>query len=443
MSKMLSFPEIKTKNISIMWFRRDLRHEDNTALLKALSENSQVMPLFIFDTNILSTLKKDDRRISFIYGALKQLFEFFRNAGSGILVLYGKPSEIFKQLIKHYSVKSVYFNHDYEPYALQRDDEIENLLKSHGIPVISFKDQVIFEKTEILKADGQAYSVYTPYSKKWIEKFFGRKDIFQQKHKHLQNLLKTDILKLPPLEAAGFKYLSGIYYPPVIHENLIYDYETTRNFPALNGTSGLSPHLRFGTISIRKLAEIAMRINKTWLGELIWREFFMMIVWHYPRVVHSSFKKPYDQIEWVHDESAFEKWKNGMTGYPMVDAGMRELIATGLMHNRVRMITASFLTKHLLTDWRRGEAYFAEQLLDYELSSNNGNWQWAAGSGCDAAPYFRIFNPEIQTKKFDPDLRYIKKWVPEYNTPAYPLPMIEHQFARQRAIAAYKKALQS
>ena len=222
---------------------------------------------------------------------------------------------------------------------------------------------------------------------------------------------------------------------------IIKNYHNTRNLPAENGISRLGVHLRFGTISIRRLAEQALALNKTYLNELVWREFFMMILWHFPKVVDYSFKPAYDFIEWRNDEKEFEAWCNGKTGYPMVDAGMRELNQTGYMHNRVRMITASFLTKHLLVDWRWGERYFAEKLLDYELSSNNGGWQWAAGSGCDAAPYFRVFNPELQTKKFDPELKYIRKWVPEFEGFNYPEPIVEHKFARQRALDTYKQGL--
>ncbi len=426
------------------WFRRDLRIHDNTALDQALSRHTNVLPLFIFDTQILHDLRdKTDARVTFIYDALANLHRRLQQQGSGILIRIGKPGDVWRELLSAYQIDAVYTNSDYEPYARDRDAGIGALLKENNIPLHSYKDHVIFEKNEVVKDDGKPYTVFTPYSKKWKLKF---SDIrLQSPHagKNKNNYHQVSGLRFPEIEEIGFKRSSLPFPSPVVKEEIIKTYHHTRDFPSLEGTSRLSVHLRFGTISIRDVVAAATHLNEKFLNELIWREFYQMILWHFPEVIHHAFKKDYDRIPWRNNEKEFMAWCAGNTGYSIVDAGMRELNTTGYMHNRVRMIVASFLTKHLLTDWRRGEAYFAEKLLDFELASNNGGWQWAAGSGVDAAPYFRIFNPHAQTKKFDPELKYIRKWVPEIDSLQYPQPIVEHAFARQRCLDTYKSALRS
>ena len=420
------------------WFRRDLRLEDNAGLYHALKENTKVLPLFIFDQCILGKLEdQDDARVTFIHETINHLRESLQKAGSSILVLHGDPKEIFKSL----SPGAVYTNHDYEPYGCARDKEVMEILEGKGIPFKTFKDQVIFEKSEVCKPDGSPYSIFTPYSRKWREKLTDADTKSHPTSKFLKNLQSTAPLPLPALEDIGF-VKSNISFPErSIKMKVIANYSKQRDIPGIAGTSRLGIHLRFGTVSIRVLAQLALKKSETWLNELIWRDFYHMILWHHPHIVEKAFKPAYDKIEWKNNLSDFEKWCNGQTGYPIVDAGMRELNTTGFMHNRVRMVVASFLTKHLLIDWRWGEAYFAKNLLDFDLASNNGGWQWAAGTGCDAAPYFRVFNPESQTQKFDPKLTYVKKWVPELGTKQYPAPMIDHAFARKRVLAVYQAAL--
>jgi deoxyribodipyrimidine photo-lyase len=401
------------------------------------------LPIFIFDRNILDTLEqKTDRRVEFIYTALQQLQQQLTLMGSTLHVLYGTPLDAFKQLVKEYTIEQVYTNHDYEPYARERDDSIATLLQAQGIGFHTYKDQVIFDRNEVLKDDGSPYTVYTPYSRKWKATL---NDFYVQSfptEKYFNNFHKQQPVPLPLLETMGFT-ATGEPFPRAEADNrLIQQYDKYRDFPAIAGTSRLGVHLRFGTISIRELVQKALQLNETYLNELIWREFYQMILWHFPQAGKGkSFRPEYDLIQWRNNEKEFECWCQGKTGYPIVDAGMRELNATGFMHNRVRMITASFLAKHLLIDWRWGEAWFAEKLLDFDLASNNGNWQWAAGCGCDAAPYFRIFNPYLQTKKFDPQQEYIKAWVPELNEFSYPAPIVEHEMARKRCLETYKKAL--
>ena len=429
--------------ITLFWYRRDLRFSDNAGLYRALSQQKNVLPIFIFDEVILDKLEdKTDKRVSFIYEAIEILKEELEGQGSSLMVFQGEPEKIFAEMISAKKIAAVYTNHDYEPYAKERDKAIEKLLQEKNIPFKTFKDQVIFERDEVVKDDGTPYTVYTPYSKNWLAKLnkFYYKPYPTEKYKN--NLLALKTLPMVSLKDLGFqKNEIAPSAKPVIHRKIVETYEKTRNFPGTAGTTELSVHLRFGTVSIRKLVKIALDSNETWLKELIWREFFMTILDHFPRVVNQSFKPKYDGIRWRNNEEEFAKWCAGNTGYPMVDAGMRQLNESGFMHNRVRMVTASFLTKHLLTDWRWGEAYFAEKLNDYELSSNNGNWQWAAGCGCDAAPYFRIFNPESQQEKFDKDYSYVKKWVPEYGTKEYPEPMVEHKMARERALEEYKSGV--
>lgn len=429
------------KTITVFWFRRDLRLDDNAGLFHALNSDEAVLPIFIFDDSILSQLPKDDARVTFIHQQLEKIQSELKKIGKALAVFHGKPMEVYQKLISENSIKTVYTNHDYEPYARKRDLELFKLLKEHNIEFKTSKDQVIFEKSEVVKDDGTPYVVYTPYSNKWKENFIKTKLINYKSEDKLNNIVPHSYPFLS-LEDIGFETSKIKISPFDISKDLIDNYEATRNFPALNKTSYLGIYLRFGAVSIRKMVAEALKSkNETFLKELIWREFFMQILWHFPHTVNSSFRPKYDTIKWGNNEDLFQKWCDGKTGYPFVDAGMRELNTTGHMHNRVRMIVASFLCKHLLIDWRWGETYFALKLLDYEQSSNVGNWQWAAGSGVDAAPYFRIFNPTEQVKKFDKDLKYIKKWIPEYGTSRYPEPIVDHKEARERCLRVYKEAV--
>ena len=429
------------KKISLCWFRRDLRIEDQTALFYALQQEEQVLPLFIFDRHILDALEdKTDARVTFIYQQIASLKAFFEKQGSSMLVKYGHPEQIFQELVQEFEVQTVYTNRDYEPYAQSRDAQVEALLAKKNIPFLTFKDQVIFEPGEILNGSGEFYKVFTPFSRNWLEKFRQTR-VQPLPEANWKNLFPCSPLPFITLSEMGFEASSLEIPSTQVEDAILKEYEAQRNFPAVRGTSRLGIHLRFGTVSIRGLALKAASLNATYLNELIWREFYMMILGNAPQVVDRAFKPQYDRIPWRTNVEDFEAWCEGRTGYPIVDAGMRELNATGFMHNRVRMIVASFLTKHLLIDWRWGEAYFAKKLLDFELASNNGGWQWAAGTGTDAQPYFRVFNPDSQTEKFDKELRYTKKWVPELGTSSYPQPIVEHKFARNRAIETYKKAL--
>jgi deoxyribodipyrimidine photo-lyase len=430
------------EKIAVCWFRRDLRLQDQVALYHALEKGIPVLPLFIFDRDILDDLQdKTDRRVEFIHGALQQMQAQLVKMGSSLRVEYGFPQEVFAQLAAQYDIDTVYTNHDYEPYAIKRDTAIQELLAARGIGFLSFKDQVICEKAEVVKDDGKPYTVYTPYSKRWkalVNESFLRAYPVEN---HTQHFYKQSPQEIPALESMGF-HAAGLAFPPAaVPDEVLRRYHEQRDLPAIAGTSRLSVHLRFGTISIRALARQAMATNEKFLNELIWRDFYHTILWHFPHVVHSAFKPAYDAIPWRDSEPDFARWCAGQTGYPLVDAGMRELNATGFMHNRVRMVVASFLTKHLLIDWRKGESYFAQKLLDFDLAANNGGWQWAAGCGCDAAPYFRVFNPTLQTEKFDKDLHYIRKWIPELDELTYPQPMIEHAVARNRCLEVYKRAL--
>lgn len=428
--------------IVLFWFRRDLRLDDNAGLYEALKQNMNVLPIFLFDSEILNKLDdKQDARVHFIHHQLTVLQQQLSALGSSIMVKLGKPKEIFESLAQQYIIKAVYTNHDYEPYAIKRDHEIAELLRSKGISFHSFKDQVIFEKDEVTKDDLKPYTVFTPYMKKWKSKLTTNHLMPHPTQNYYNNFFQTAAIPLPTLADIGFLPSSIDFPGSEIIPAVIQHYSEQRDIPSIKGTSRLSVHLRFGTVSIRSLVAQAQRLNEKWLNELIWREFYMMILYHFPHVVNRAFKPAYDRIPWSNNETHFKLWCEGKTGYPIVDAGMRELNRTGFMHNRVRMITASFLTKHLLIDWRWGEAYFAKKLLDFELSSNNGGWQWSASSGCDAAPYFRVFNPYEQTKKFDPQLKYIKQWIPEFDELNYIKPIVDHKFARERVLSTYKKAL--
>jgi deoxyribodipyrimidine photo-lyase len=430
-------------NKSIFWHRRDLRIEDNAGLFKALQTCNSVQPIFIFDKNILDKLSRKDQRVLFIHQYVSKLKLAYQNFGSDLWVFYGNPFEIIPKITNENAVETVFTNRDYEPYALERDKAIYEKLQNQGIEFIGTKDHVIFEKNEVLKDDGKPYTVFTPYSRKWKAKLNDSSLESYNVEKHIQNLSPTaSKQQMPSLKEMGFESEQFFQFPDEnIASELIQKYSEQRNFPSVRGTSKLSVHLRFGTISIRNLARIAIQTNETFLNELIWRDFYQMIIFHFPYTAKSAFKPVYDHIQWERNELHFQAWCEGKTGYPLVDAGMRELNATGFMHNRVRMVVASFLTKHLLLDWRLGEAYFAEKLLDFELASNIGGWQWAAGCGCDAAPYFRVFNPQSQQEKFDKDFKYIKMWVTEYGTASYPEPIVDHKFARERVLNRYKSAL--
>tara|TARA_B110000091_G_C13771974_1_gene457095 strand:+ start:285 stop:1592 length:1308 start_codon:yes stop_codon:yes gene_type:complete len=430
------------EQIQLFWFRRDLRLNDNCGLYHALNSGTKVLPIFIFDEDILSRLPSDDARVGFLHQELTNINKQLNDIGSSLAVFHGKPLEIYKELLEKYSIETVFTNHDYEPYALQRDQEIKDFLISKNTAFKTFKDQVIFERNEIVKKDGTAYKVYTPYSKKWLEAFHHKGIQCYPSEEKLVGLIQTTENPFLSLTEIGFRPSPIKVASYKVSSKLIDAYEETRNFPAKDSTSKLGTHLRFGTVSVREMVAKASKSNNIiFLKELIWREFFMQILWHYPQTTKDSFKPQYDRILWRNNEEEFKKWCAGETGYPLVDAGMRELNQTGFMHNRVRMLVGSFLCKHLLIDWRFGEAYFAEKLHDYEQSSNIGNWQWVAGCGVDAAPYFRIFNPTTQIQKFDKELTYIKKWVPDFQELTYPAQIVDHKLARERCLTTYKEAL--
>ncbi|MBC7614724.1 MAG: deoxyribodipyrimidine photo-lyase [Pedobacter sp.] len=431
------------KPITICWLRRDLRLEDNAALYHALKSNYPVLVVFIFDENILQKLaNRADARVTFIHQQLTKIHAALQKNGSSLLIKYGKPEEIWPAILKDYEVKAVYANRDYEPYARKRDDGLAEFLISEGINFHTFKDQVIFEKDEVIKADGKPYTVFTPYYRLWLKTLTDFHVQSYPTEKYFNNLLQLEPLPFPTLKDIGFVQAQQ-KFPATNFELRLKNYDQQRDYPAVDATTRLGLHLRFGTVSIRRVVKEAQRQGADkWLSELVWREFYMMILWHFPHSAQQAFKPVYDNIIWRNNEQEFKAWCEGKTGYPIVDAGMRQLNETGFMHNRVRMVVASFLCKHLLIDWRWGEAYFAEKLLDYDLSSNVGGWQWACGSGNDAAPYFRVFNPALQLKKFDPKMEYVYKWAPEYKLPTLPMPIVDHTFARDRVLKVYKKALQ-
>lgn len=432
---MLSTPE----NKAIFWHRRDLRISDNHGLFAANSNFEEIIPVFIFDINILEKLKSDDARVTFIHENIVDLASNYQNHGNQLEVFFGNPAELIPALAEKWNVSAVYTNKDYEPYALERDAAVREKLSLQAISFKTFKDHVIFEEHEVMKDDGLPYTVFTPYMNKWKRHLqeYPWNEFDSEGTMKPRNFIKNDVLTL---ESMGFKPNESISFPErKIAKSILKNYHETRDIPAILGTSRLSVHLRFGTLSIRKLAKVAQETNEKYFNELIWRDFYSMILFHFPKTINNSFKKNYDLIPWLNNESEFNAWCEGKTGYPLVDAGMRELNETGFMHNRVRMIVASFLCKHLLIDWRWGERFFAQKLLDFDLSSNVGGWQWAASSGCDAVPYFRIFNPSSQQEKFDPKFEYIKKWVPEFGTSNYPSPIVEHAFARVRAIETFKE----
>ncbi|WP_299759551.1 deoxyribodipyrimidine photo-lyase [uncultured Pontibacter sp.] len=426
----------------LFWFRRDLRLHDNAGFYHALASGKPVLPLFIFDCLILDQLEdRKDARVTFIHDSITEMHRRLEEQGSTLLVKYGKPLDVIKTLLQQYPVEGIYTNHDYEPYAHERDTEIENLLHEHGLKYKSYKDQVIFERSELMTKSGTPYKVYTPYKNAWKKAFEESMASPYPTEKHFDQLYEHPKTQVPPLEKIGFQRSDIPTLKPDLTPKTLKVYDETRNIPALDATSRLSPHLRFGTVSVREAVQVALKYNDTWLQELIWREFFMQLLHHFPESAQESFSPKFRHIRWRNNEEDFAKWCEGKTGFPLIDAGMRQLNATGFMHNRVRMVVASFLVKDLLIDWRWGDAYFAEKLLDYEMASNVGNWQWAAGTGADAQPYFRVFNPDNQIKKFDKQNEYIKRWVPEFGTPAYPKPMLDHNMARDRALTAYKKSI--
>lgn len=429
--------------LSIFWFRRDLRIEDNAGLYHALTQGYPVLPIFIFDKQILDKLTdKEDKRVEFIHQTITSLKQQLQVVGSDLWVFYSTPEKVWQELINTYTISQVFTNHDYEPYAMERDAKVSAILNQHQIQFHTYKDQCIFEYNEVLKDDGKPYTVFTPYSKKWRAKL---NDFYLSAYpteKYTNHFFKTaESTTLPTLSEMGFRETGFSFPSKEVAQSIIKNYDKTRDYPGVQGTSMLGIHFRFGTISIREKARKALALNQTYLNELIWRDFYMQILAHFPHVAKRAFRPEYDLINWRNNEDEFAAWCQGQTGYPIVDAGMRQLNTTGYMHNRVRMIVASFLTKHLLIDWRWGEAYFAQKLLDFDLSANNGGWQWAAGCGTDAAPYFRVFNPQLQTEKFDKQLKYVKKWVPEYGTIQQLKPIVQHEFARKRCLEVYKAAL--
>ena len=428
--------------LAIFWFRRDLRLHDNHGLYRVLQDHNRVLPLFIFDKRILERLEDpEDPRVSFIHKTLTQCHGELERMGSGLLTFHSTPEQVFEQLAKTYNLAAVYTNEDYEPYPRKRDQRVEELLTGRGIAFHRFKDQCIFAKNEVLTGSGQPYSVFTPYKRRWLERLT-QEHLASYRSEALQNhFAKITTSGVIPLAEMGFKPSPLPIPEAAIERHDLSLYDQLRDDPARDATSHLGIHLRFGTRSIREIAGEARELNQTWLSQLIWRDFYMQILWHHPRVVNRAFREKYDHIQWRDAPADFERWCAGLTGYPIVDAGMRQLAQTGYMHNRVRMITASFLCKHLLIDWRKGERYLAAKLRDYDLAANNGNWQWAAGTGCDAAPYFRVFNPWRQTERFDPEETYIRRWLPEYGSAAYPQPMVDHKAARERAIRVYKEVL--
>lgn len=440
--------------INLFWFRRDLRLEDNAGLYRALTAGLPVLPVFIFDKSILEKLpEKNDARVEFIHTEITRLAEELAGQGSAIVVRHGYPEQVWTQLAEEFEVANVFTNHDYEPYAKDRDAAVKKHLESKGIGFHTFKDHVIFENLEVAKDDGEPYVVFTPYSRKWRDKMDSEivknhdgSDIsfFLKSYpteNYFSNFHQSKQGKMPSLAEMGFEK-SDIEIPSrTVAQGLVRSYDKTRDYPAMEGTSRLGIHFRFGTISIREKARKALNLNQVFLNELIWRDFYAQILANFPHVATGPFREKYERIEWRNNEAEFEAWCQGRTGYPLVDAGMRELNQTGFMHNRVRMVTASFLTKHLLINWQWGEAYFAEKLLDFDLASNNGGWQWAAGCGTDAAPYFRIFNPASQLEKFDKQKKYVKQWVPEFGTADYPEPIVEHKMARERCLKVYKEGL--
>jgi deoxyribodipyrimidine photo-lyase len=474
---------MKRYDRALMWFRRDLRAEDNAALSRALNEAAAVYCVFVFDSEILETLPSTcDRRVEFIWHSLVELKSSLRALGGDLNVLYGRARDVIPAFSLKHQIQAVYTNHDYEPVALDRDHDVAARVRAQPCDWNAFKDQVIFEKSEILNAEQRPYVVFTPYKKAWLAKL-GRGDLDPYPvAERAKSLAPGDDRPMPELESIGFArtnfsqldIAAGSAGAKRLFENFlgrIGEYAKQRDFPAMAGPSRLSVHLRFGTISIRKLVRSAVELDAdtesragagTWLSELIWREFYFSILHHFPHVVGHAFRREYDNLAFDNNRSYFRRWRNAETGYPLVDAAMRQINSTGYMHNRLRMVSASFLVKDLHIDWRWGERYFAQHLNDFDLSANNGGWQWCASTGCDAQPYFRIFNPVTQSKKFDPRGVFIRSQLPElsgvpdkylhepWKMPLqvqnasgcligknYPGPIVDHAAARKKTLALY------
>ena len=460
---------------SLCWFRRDLRIVDHAALYHALKDSGKVYCVFVFDTDILSHLTdKADRRVDFIWQSVRELQQSLEKLGGGLIIRHGSALVEVPALVVELGVDALYVNQDYEPDAMGRDDMVKRMLQQQDVVCHSYKDHVIFEKNEVLTQSGGAYNVFTPYKKAWLKKLetFFVKAYPVEKH---AAALAAQSSPLPSLKELGFhrtelKLAAGMSGAQLLFESFsqrIVHYHEWRDFPSAQGPSYLSVHLRFGTISIRELVRFALSQPgpgaQTWLSELIWRDFYQMLLYHYPNVVGHAFKEKYDKIKWPGSESHFLAWCSGQTGYPLVDAAMRQLNQTGYMHNRLRMVSASFLVKDLQIDWKKGEEYFAQKLLDYDLAANNGGWQWAASTGCDAQPWFRIFNPVTQSEKFDARGDFIRHYIPELSgcdekvihAPwkmsfaqqqasgvvigiSYPAPLVDHAEAREITLALFK-----
>ncbi|WP_374557278.1 cryptochrome/photolyase family protein [Aquitalea pelogenes] len=461
-------------NTNIFWFRRDLRLDDNAALYHALKAGKPVRCLFVFDREILDELAADDRRIDFIWQSVAVLRQELNRIGSDLHVTQGRASDVVPALAQQWQADSVFANRDYEPAARMRDQHVAEQLAQQGRQLQLFKDQVIFETDEILTTTRRPYTVFTPYKNAWLKKLDGFYMQAYPTHQYLQHLDRWSPSPTPSLEELGFKagllsLKGGSHAAQQLFTDFcqrISHYKIWRDYPATKGVSYLSTHLRFGNISIRKLVQFACLQGgegaDCWLGELIWRDFYQQLIWHFPIAAGQSFKEEYRQLAFENREEWLIAWQEGRTGYPIVDAAMRQLNQSGYMHNRLRMITASFLVKDLLIDWRKGEAYFAAKLIDFDLAANNGGWQWAASTGCDAQPYFRIFNPVTQSAKFDPDGKFIRRYVPELaqfnnkdihapwlakNPPMgfqlgrdYPKPLVDHAEQRQKALMLFGKS---
>ena len=448
---------------ALVWLRRDLRLFDHAALYHALTSGAQVICVFIFDKAILDSLPRSDRRVAFIHASLCELKQELNALGSDLIVRHGSATALIPRLADEFDADAVYANRDYEPDAIERDEQIEDHLSSEGKSLHLFKDQVIFERDEILNLSGLMYQVFTPYKRAWLAKLNEQALASYQIRPHLQHLKPCAVSPMPDLAQLGFDAVSVAHLLPGMDggEQLFNDfcnridgYHDARNFPAQKGVSYLSVHLRFGTVSIRELARTANQIGsqgaQTWLSELIWREFYQQLLWHRPELVTHTFKTEYDTLPFPNNPDYFAAWCAGQTGFPLVDAAMRQLNQTGFMHNRLRMVAASFLVKDLLIDWRWGERYFATHLNDFDLSANNGGWQWAASTGCDAQPYFRIFNPTTQSQRFDPHGQFIRRYCPELahlndkniHAPPpqenYPAPLVDHATQRQAALTLFK-----
>lgn len=463
---------------ALVWFRRDLRDDDHAALYHALKSARQVYCVFVFDTEILDGLSdRADRRVEFIWQSVRELQVSLEADGGGLAVLHGLARDELPAFAKRLEVQAVFANRDYEPSSIGRDVAVAADLRHSGIDFHLFKDQVVFEGDEVLSGEGRPYRIFTPYKNAWLSRL---NPFFLKPYpvaRYREALASPAAHAMPTLDAIGFMP-TGLRHPAGMSgaDRLLADfrdriksYKEAREFPAVKGTSFLSTHLRFGTVSVRSLARLAWEMGgagaETWLQELVWRDFYFMILQHNPRLAGGQcFKPEFDNIEWPGSEAHFDAWCEARTGFPLIDAAMRQLNQTGYMHNRLRMVTASFLVKDLLVDWRKGERYFAGKLLDFDFAANNGGWQWAASTGCDAQPWFRIFNPVTQSEKFDAEGNFIRKYVPELGACFakeihapwkisverrrelkldYPMPVVDHAEMREKALALYKAQVKS